>query len=110
MMGMAIGYLRGNELALMRFLDDGRIPIDNGAVERLHVRTALTRKNFLFAGSDAGGERAAIAYTVLGCCALAGVNPVEYLADVLPRLSRRVRLADIPALMPAVWTLTRPAR
>ena len=69
----------------------------------------MTRKNFLFAGSDAGGERAAIAYTVLGC-ALAGVNPVEYLADVLPRHSRRVRLADIPALMPAVWTLTRPAR
>ena len=61
-----------------------------------HVRTALTRKNFLFAGSDAGGERAAIAYTVLGCCALTDVNPVEYLADVLPRLSRRVRLADIP--------------
>lgn len=109
MMGKAIGYLLGNQAALTRYLDDGRVPIDNGAVERLHVRTALTRKNFLFAGSDAGGERAAIAYTVLGCCALADVNPVEYLADVLPRLSRRVRLADIPALMPSAWARARPA-
>ena len=54
--------------------------------------------------------RAAIACTVLGCCALTDVNPVEYLADVLPRLSRRVRLADIPALMPAAWALARPPR
>lgn len=60
MMGKAIGYLLGNAGALTRFLEDGRIPIDNGAVERLHLRTALTKKNFLFAGSDADGERAAI--------------------------------------------------
>jgi len=80
------------------------IPMDNGIVERLHVRAALTRKNYLFAGSDAGGERAAIAYTVLGCCRLASANPVEYLADVLPRLARRIRLRDMYALMPARWT------
>lgn len=109
-MGKALQYLTNNEVVLTRFLDDGRIPIDNGVVERLHVRTAMTRKNFLFAGSDAGGERAAIAYTVLGCCALAEVNPVEYLADVLPRLSRRIRLADIPALMPAAWKSRHLAR
>ena len=94
-------------MALRRFLDDGVIPIDNGVVERLHVRTAIARKNFLFAGSDAGGERAAIAFTVLGCCALADVNPVAYLSDVLPRLARRVRLADIPAMMPAAWKRSR---
>jgi transposase len=92
---------------LMRFLEDAAIPIDNGAVERLHVRTALTRKNFLFAGSDAGAERAAIAYTILGSCALAGVNPVEYLADVLPRLARKIRLCDIPDLLPARWKALR---
>jgi transposase len=97
-------------VALTRFLDDGVIPIDNGVVERLHVRTALTRKNFLFAGSDAGAERAAIAYTVLGTCALNDINPVEYLSDVLPRLSRRIRLADIPALMPVAWARARPPR
>jgi len=108
-MGAAIRYLLNHQVALRRFLDDGRVPIDNGIVERLHVRTALTRKNFLFAGSDTGAERAAIAYTVLGCCQLADVNPVEYLADVLPRLARRLRLADIPALMPAQWKAARYA-
>ncbi len=61
-MGTAIRYLLNHQIALRRFLDDGRVPVDNGIVERLHVRTALTRKNFLFAGSDTGAERAAIAY------------------------------------------------
>jgi hypothetical protein len=99
--------LLNHEIALRRFLDDGVVPIDNGIVERLHVRTALTRKNFLFAGSDTGGERAAIAYTVLGSCKLADVDPVEYLTDVLPRLARRVRLRDVPALLPARWKVAR---
>jgi len=108
-LGKAIGYLLNNVVPLRRFLDDGAIPIDNGAVERLHVRTALTRKNFLFAGSDTGAERAAVVYSVLGCCALLDINPVEYLADVLPRLSRRLRLADVPGLMPAQWKAARAA-
>jgi transposase len=108
-MGAAIRYLLNHQIALRRFLDDGRVPIDNGIVERLHVRTALTRKNFLFAGSDTGAERAAIAYTVLGCCELAEVNPVEYLADVLPRLARRIRLCDVPDLLPARWKAARDA-
>jgi transposase len=107
-LGTAIRYLLNHRAALRRFLDDGVIPIDNGIVERLHVRTALTRKNFLFAGSDAGGERAAIAFTILGCCKLADVNPVEYLADVLPRMARRIRLRDIPDLLPARWKERRP--
>ncbi len=108
-LGEAIRYLTNHRVALGRFLEDGAIPMDNGIVERLHVRAALTRKNFLFAGSDAGGERAAIVYTILGCCRLAEVNPVEYLADVLPRLSRRVRLRDMSALMPARWVTARAA-
>jgi len=90
-LGKAIQYALNHREALARFLEHGAIPIDNGIVERLHVRAALTRKNYLFAGSDAGGERAAIAYTILACCRLADVNPVEYLRDVLPRLARRVR-------------------
>ena len=107
-MGKAVGYLYNHRVALGRFLGDGIIPIDNGIVERLHVRTALTRKNFLFAGSDAGAERAAIAYTLLGSCKLADVDPVRYLADVLPRLAtRRIRLRDMPALLPAAWKTAR---
>ncbi len=108
-LGKAIQYLLNHEVALTRFLMDSVIPIDNGVVERLHVRTALTRKNYLFAGSDAGAERAAIAYTILGCCALAEVDPVRYLADVLPILSRKVKLKDIPSLLPAHWKAMHPA-
>lgn len=57
--------------------------------------------------SDAGGRRAAIAYTILGSCRLAGVNPVEYLTDVLPRLARGVRHAGVAKWLPA--RVARPA-
>jgi len=106
-LGEAIRYLLNHRVALGRFLESGIVPIDNGAVERLHIRVALTRKNYLFAGSDAGGERAAIAYTILGCCRILGVNPTEYLSDVLPRLAHRVRLIDLPELLPAGWKARR---
>jgi hypothetical protein len=108
-MGAAIRYLLNHQVALTRFLDDPILPLDNGAVERLHVRAALTRKNFLFAGSDAGARRAAVAYTVLGSCRLAGVNPQEYLRDVLPRLAVKRKLSDAPQLLPSRWKLTREA-
>lgn len=106
-LGEGIRYVINHQDALQRFLDDPDIPLDNGAVERLHVRVALTRKNFLFAGSDAGGVRAAAAYTILGSCALAKIDPVAYLCDVLPRLARRVREADCADLLPANW---KPAK
>ncbi len=101
------GLLAGNEVALARFLDDGHSPVDDGIVERLHVRAAMTRKHALCAGSDACSERAAVASTVLGCCALVAGNPVAYLADVLPRQSRRLRLEAVPALGPADWQRSR---
>jgi transposase len=94
--------------ALTRFLDDGRLPIDNGIVERLHRRPAVGRRNYLFAGSHEGAKRAAIAYSILSTCHLVGVHPTEYLADVLPRLARGVVIArDIPTLTPAAWKTTR---
>ncbi len=99
----AVGYVINHEAALTRFMEAGCVPIDNGAAERLHVRIALTRKNHLFVGSDEGGRRAAIAYTILASCRIAGVNPVEYLSDVLARLARGVRPADAAALLPAAW-------
>lgn len=108
-LGTAIRYFLNNEEPLRRFLENGNVPVDNGIVERLHVRTALTRKNYLFAGSDAGAERAAIAYTLLGSCQLAEVDPVEYLADVMPRMTRRIRIAELPALLPAQWKAARAA-
>lgn len=106
-LGRALQYFTNHKVALGRFLDDGRVPPDNGIVERLHIRAALTRKNFLFAGSDAGGERAAIAYTLLGSCRLAGIDPIEYLADVMPKLAGRVRLMDLPSMLPSRWAAAR---
>jgi len=104
----AIRYLLNHHVALMRFLDDGRLPIDNGVVERLHRRPAVGRRNFLFAGSHAGARRASIAYSIIATCHLLGINPLEYLADVLPRLARGVVIArDIPALAPAAWKRSR---
>lgn len=107
-LGDAIRYLTNHHEALMRFLDDGELPIDNGIVERLHRTPAQGRRAYLFAGSDLGGHRAAIAYSVLGTCKLLGINPTEYLADVLPRLARGIVPArDLPALMPAAWLRAR---
>jgi transposase len=106
-LGKAIGYLLRNDAPLRRFLDYPEVPIDNGPAERLHVRTALTRKNYLFAGSDAGAERAAIAYSLLGSCQFAGVDPVEYLSDVMPRMTRPIRIDELPALLPAQWKASR---
>jgi transposase len=108
-LGKALQYLTNHKIALGRFLEYGYVPLDNGIVERLHVRAALTRKNFLFAGADSGGERAAIAFTIFGSCRLAGVDPLEYLADVLPRLTGQIRLVDLPALLPSRWAAARAA-
>jgi transposase len=74
------------------------------------MQSSANRKNFLLAGADWGGDRAAIAYSILGSCRLAGVDPQKYLADALPRLTGRVRLEDLPALLPARWAAARAGR
>jgi transposase len=104
----ACAYLINHQVALMRFLDDGEFPIDNGLVERLHRRPAIGRRNFLFVGSHAGGERAAIAYSILSTCRLLGLNPVTYLSAIVPTLARGVERDDLAALMPKAWLLAHP--
>jgi hypothetical protein len=104
----AIQYLLNHHVALTRFLDDGRLPIDNGLIERIHRVPAVTRRNFLFAGSHAGAERAAIAYSIIATCDLLDLSPVHYLADVLPRLARGVFTnAELAELTPAAWKKIR---
>jgi transposase len=108
LLGKAIQYMLNHREALTRFLDDGRIPIDNGIVERLHRKPAVGRRNFLFAGSHAAGERAAIAYSILASCALVGVNPTEYLADILPKLARGTfTVSDYAKMLPSAWKAAR---
>jgi transposase len=79
----AINYCLNNQVALMRFLDDGRIEIDNNAAERAMRTVALGRKNWLFAGSDEGGETAADMYSLIETAKLNGINPWKDLATVL---------------------------
>ncbi len=94
--------------ALNRFLDDGRLPIDNGEVERAIRVVAVGRRNYLFAGSDAGAERAAVMYTVLGSCALAEVDPLAYSRDVLAKLAGGWKSNRLDELLPAAWLTQHP--
>lgn len=83
----AIGYALARWPALMRYCDDGHIEIDNNAAERALRAVALGRKNYLFAGSDTGGERAAVIYSLLGSAKLNGIDPEAYLSSVLGRIA-----------------------
>lgn len=83
----AIGYSLGRWRSLTRYRDDGRIEIDNNAAERALRGVALGRNNFLFMGSDAGGERAAAIYSLVESAKLNGLDPQAYLRDVLARIA-----------------------
>ncbi len=83
----AIGYALSRWSALTRYRDDGRLEIDNNIAERALRAVALGRKNYLFAGSDAGGERAAAIYSLVGSAKLNGLDPEAYLRHVLARIA-----------------------
>lgn len=70
----------------MRYCDDGLLEVDNNAAERSLRAIALGRKNYLFAGCDSGGERAAAIYSVIGSAKLNGLDPEAYLSNVLTRI------------------------
>ncbi len=83
----AIRYALSRWRALTRYIDDGRLEIDNSAAERALRAVALGRKNYLFAGSDAGGDRAAAFYSLIGTAKLNGIDPELYLRTVLARIA-----------------------
>ena len=83
----AISYALGRWPALLRHLDDGGVEIDNNAAERSLRAIALGRKNYLFAGSDAGGKRAAAIYSLIGSAKLNGIDPEAYMTSVLRRIA-----------------------
>jgi transposase len=100
--GVAINYGLKRWADLGRFLEDGRVPIDNNASERALRPIALGRKNYLFVGDVDAGTSIAGLYTIIATCEARGVNPFAYLADVIPRVQ------DHPAdrldeLLPGAW-------
>ena len=87
---------------LTRFLDHGEVEIDNNLIENRVRPIALRRKNYLFAGSHAAAQRTAILYSLLNTCALHGVNPMEWLVDVLRRIPTTAT-EDLSTLLPHHW-------
>ena len=106
-MGEAIRYAIGQWSALTLFLSDARLPVDNNASENALRVAALGRKNFLFVGNDEAGENLAGLYSLIATCEANGVNPVEYLADVLIRVQSHPA-SRIDELLPQNWTPPRP--
>jgi transposase len=84
---VAIRYALGRWRALLRYCENGEIEIDNNAAERALRAVALGRKNYLFAGSDSGGERAAAIYSLIGTAKLNGLDPEIYLRHVMERIA-----------------------
>lgn len=102
-MAKALSYGRKRWAALTRFLDDGRLEIDNNIAERAMRCVALGRKNWLFAGSKAGGERAAAIYTVIETAKLNGLEPQAYIADVIAKIAGGWPASRWDELMPWNW-------
>lgn len=84
--GIAITYTLHLWPRLIRYLDDGRYEIDNNWIENSIRPVALGRKNYLFAGSHEGAQRAAIMYSFLGTCKINNIGPLEWLSNVLKRI------------------------
>ena len=89
--------------ALTRYIDDGRLEMSNNAAERAIRPLALGRKNYLFAGSDEGGRRAAVMYTLIETARLNDLDPEAWLADVINRIADHP-INRVDELLPWNWT------
>jgi len=98
----AMQYTLNRWAALTRYVEDGRLPLDTNAVENCIRPVALGKKNWLFAGSEAGGKRAAQIYSLIGSAKLNGLEPLAYLTDILERLPT-ARMKDLEAMLPWNW-------
>ena len=96
----AFRYAINRREALSRFIADGRLEVDNNIAENAMRSIAIGRKNYLFAGSDAGGERAAAIYTLVQTAKLNNVNPEAYLRDILIKIANGHPINKIDALLP----------
>ncbi len=100
----AIGYTVTRRAALTRFCEGGRLEPDNNRAENCVRGIALDRRNWTFAGSDKGGERAAAIYTLIETAKLNGVDHEAWLRDVLARIAEGHPAKRVAELMPRAWS------
>lgn len=106
----ATTYARNQWEYFHRCFEDGRFEIDNGRVERRIRNFAVGRRNYLFTGSVRGGERLAIAYTLVDNCTILGIDPYRYLVDVITKLEGDWPLRRLSELLPWRWPREQAAQ
>jgi transposase len=106
LMGKAIDYALGQWPELMAYLEDGALEIDNNLVENAIRPTAVGKKNWLFIGANEAGWRSAVVYSIITTCRNRGIDPCEYLRDVLERLPTMTNF-QIPEITPRAWAEAR---
>jgi transposase len=106
-LGRAISYTLSLWPELNRYADHGEVEIDNNLVENAIRPTAIGKKNFLFIGHPEAGGRSAMIYSILGSCRRHGIDPAQYLADVLARLPD-MKASEIPSVTPGAWAKAHP--
>jgi transposase len=102
-LGKACRYLLGQWDALVAHCDHGETRIDTNLLENAIRPSAIGKKNFLFIGHPDAGDRSAIIYSIVVSCQRRGVDPLEYIRDVLSRLPTMTTRDDLTALLPAAW-------
>jgi transposase len=98
----AIGYALPRWEKLSLYTSDASLQIDNNLIENGMRPVALGRKNYLFAGSNEGGKRLALFYSLLESCKKHGLHPWEYLKDILERLPT-ARMSELRGMLPDQW-------
>ena len=106
-LGRALGYAKQQREFIRRCFSDGRFEIDNGLVERTLRKACVGRRNFLFTGSADAGARLATAYSLVQSCRGLGINPSEYLTDVIRKLQAGWPMRRIRELVPDRWAELR---
>jgi hypothetical protein len=99
--GKALGYSLQHWKELVTYTTDGHLNIDNNPVENSIRPVALGRKNYLFAGSHEDAKRSAMLYSLMGTCKMNGINPFDYLKDVLQRIGKHP-INQIELLLPKI--------
>jgi hypothetical protein len=101
-LGKAARYCLAEWEALNCYLKDGRLEIDNNLTENAIRPSAVGKKNWLFIGHPDAGWRSAVIYSIVVSCRRRGLEPWEYLRDVLSRLPA-MKQSELPSLLPANW-------